>query len=98
MNLYQKKARRAWLALVLAAVMTGSPLPAHAATGKTVVLGGQPFGVRFFGDGVMVVQTEEFFSGGRYVCPAEDGAEDGAFPDSSAVTRMRSSCMNRRNR
>lgn len=60
MNLYQKKARRAWLALVLAAVMTGSPLPAHAATGKTVVLGGQPFGVRFFGDGVMVVQTEEF--------------------------------------
>ncbi|MBQ1807346.1 MAG: PDZ domain-containing protein [Ruminococcus sp.] len=73
MNLYQKKARRAWLALVLAAVMTGSPLPAHAATGKTVVLGGQPFGVRFFGDGVMVVQTEEFFSGGRYVCPAEDG-------------------------
>lgn len=73
MNLYQKKAKRKCFALVLAAVMIGCPLPAHAATGKTVVLGGQPFGVRFFGDGVMVVQLEEFFSDGRYVCPAEEG-------------------------
>ena len=60
--------------MVLAVLLTGAHTPAaHAATGKTVVLGGQPFGVKFFGDGVMVVQQEAFYSNGRYVCPAEDG-------------------------
>ena len=40
---------------------------------KTVRLGGQPFGVKFYNDGVMVVELEEFYSGGRYVCPAKEG-------------------------
>lgn len=39
----------------------------------TVRLGGQPFGVKFYNDGVMVVELEEFYSGGRYVCPAKEG-------------------------
>lgn len=39
----------------------------------TVTLGGQPFGVRFFSDGVMVTELEAFYNGERYVCPAEEG-------------------------
>lgn len=40
---------------------------------KTVRLGGQPFGVKFYNDGLIVVDLEEFFDGSRYVCPAKDG-------------------------
>ena len=40
---------------------------------KTVTLGGQPFGVKFYNDGVMVIELEEFVSGNKYVCPAKDG-------------------------
>ena len=39
---------------------------------KTVTLGGQPFGVKFYNDGVMVIELEEFFSNDHYVCPAKD--------------------------
>ena len=42
-------------------------------TPKKVRLGGQPFGVKFYNDGVMVVELEEFYSNGRYVCPAKEG-------------------------
>ena len=40
---------------------------------KTVRLGGQPFGVRFYNDGLIVVELEEFYDGEKYVCPAKDG-------------------------
>ena len=40
---------------------------------KTVRLGGQPFGVRFYNDGLIVVELEDFFDGSRFVCPAADG-------------------------
>lgn len=43
------------------------------AENKTVILGGQPFGVRFFNDGLIVVELEEFFDGSKFVCPAKDG-------------------------
>lgn len=43
------------------------------AEGKKVYLGGQPFGVRFYNDGLIVVELEEFFDGTKYVCPAKDG-------------------------
>ena len=39
----------------------------------SVRLGGQPFGVKFYNDGVMVVRLEGYFNGQRYVCPAQDG-------------------------
>ena len=43
------------------------------AESKTVRLGGQPFGVRFYNDGLIVVELEEFYDGEKYVCPAKDG-------------------------
>ena len=43
------------------------------AESKTVHLGGQPFGVRFYNDGLIVVELEEFYDGEKYVCPAKDG-------------------------
>ena len=38
-----------------------------------VYLGGQPFGVKFYNDGVIVVELEEYFDGSHYVCPAKEG-------------------------
>ena len=46
---------------------------AVSAESKTVHLGGQPFGVRFYNDGLIVVELEEFFDGTKYVCPAKEG-------------------------
>ena len=43
------------------------------AESKTVRLGGQPFGVRFYNEGLIVVELEEFYDGEKYVCPAKDG-------------------------
>ena len=43
-----------------------------AVNAKEVYLGGQPFGVKFYSDGVMVVELEEFYNGEHYVCPAKE--------------------------
>ncbi len=37
-----------------------------------VYLGGQSFGVKFYSDGVMVINLESYFNGNEYVCPAKD--------------------------
>lgn len=50
----------------------GVPVSASAES-STVILGGQPFGVKFYNDGVMVIELEEFFNGSHYVCPAKEG-------------------------
>ena len=52
--------------------ITGVPVSASAES-STVILGGQPFGVKFYNDGVMVIELEEFFNGSHYVCPAKEG-------------------------
>ena len=63
------------ISLSAAVFMQPSHFFAAEATQK-VLLGGQPFGVKFYSDGVMVVELEPFFSEGRYVCPAaESGVE-----------------------
>lgn len=38
---------------------------------ENVYLGGQPFGVRFYNDGLIVVELEDFFNGTQNVCPAK---------------------------
>ena len=38
---------------------------------KYVYLGGEPFGLKAFSDGVMIVDIESFYDGEKYVCPAE---------------------------
>lgn len=40
---------------------------------KKVILGGEPFGVKFYNNGLIVVDLESYFDGARYVCPAKDG-------------------------
>ena len=62
--------------LAAAVLLSAGFVPAGAKSApksKTVTLGGQPFGVRFFSDGVMVTELEPFYSAGHYVCPAEQG-------------------------
>ena len=70
-----KKMFRFLIPVLSAAIIVGSPNTVSAAQQgkKTVRLGGQAFGVKFFNDGVMVIELEKFYSNGRYVCPAQDG-------------------------
>ena len=61
-------------AAALGILMALGGINAEAAPEEKVVrLGGQPFGVKFFSDGVMVVELESFYSTDHYVCPAKDG-------------------------
>ena len=39
---------------------------------KTVYLGGQPFGLKFYNDGVIIIELEHFFDGVNYNCPAKN--------------------------
>ena len=63
------------IAVTLAAALLTNVMPVIEAadTSKKVVLGGQPFGVKFYNDGVMVIELEEFYNGSHYVCPAKSG-------------------------
>ena len=61
-------------ALSLAIALLAAVMPVTAAAkDNSVILGGQPFGVKFYNDGVMVIELEEFFNGSHYVCPAKEG-------------------------
>lgn len=71
-----KKIEKAITVALAAALLSGclfSPEAAVRQFDKKVRLGGQPFGVKFYSDGVMVIELESFYSNGRYVCPAKDG-------------------------
>ena len=68
----KKIARTTAFVLAFAMFIMGVPVSASAES-STVILGGQPFGVKFYNDGVMVIELEEFFNGSHYVCPAKEG-------------------------
>ena len=40
---------------------------------KKVYLGGDAFGVKFYTNGLLVVELESYFDGAKYICPASDG-------------------------
>ncbi|MCD8026126.1 MAG: SpoIVB peptidase [Clostridiales bacterium] len=40
---------------------------------KSVYLGGESFGVKFYANGVIVTQLENYYNGSKYVCPAQSG-------------------------
>ena len=40
---------------------------------KSVYLGGQPFGVKFYNNGVVIINLESYYDGNRYICPAKEG-------------------------
>lgn len=64
------------LAAVMSCIIITSTTTAYAVTdvneNKAVYLGGEPFGVKFYNDGVMVVELEEYYAQGRYICPAKE--------------------------
>ncbi len=60
--------------ILLSAFMISSSASAFAAShvsSRSVYPGGQPFGVRFYNDGVIIVELEPFFDGKGYVCPSK---------------------------
>lgn len=40
---------------------------------QSVYLGGQPFGVKFYNNGVVVINFESYYDGSKYICPAKEG-------------------------
>ncbi len=40
---------------------------------KSVYIGGEPFGVKFYNSGVIVIELESFYNGSKYICPAKEG-------------------------
>lgn len=75
-NIFPRKTKFIAAALSVITVLNASSVLSAAAEEtphKTVALGGQPFGVKFFSDGVMITELEDFFSEGRYICPAREG-------------------------
>lgn len=39
---------------------------------QKVYLGGQSFGVKFYSDGVIIINLENYYDGIKYVCPAKE--------------------------
>lgn len=62
------------VALIFSLIYTCTVVTAGAKSNEGYVyLGGDTFGVKFYNDGVVVIDLEGFFDGGKYVCPAKDG-------------------------
>lgn len=40
---------------------------------QSVYLGGEPFGVRFYNNGSVIINLESYYDGNSYICPAKDG-------------------------
>ena len=57
--------------LIVISAITPVETSAVANNEITVELGGEPFGIKMFSDGLMVVKTESFVTNGREYCPAE---------------------------
>lgn len=60
------------VALVLAILLYLTPFSVGAKN-KSVYIGGQPFGLKFYNDGVIIIELESFFDGINYNCPAKSG-------------------------
>lgn len=39
---------------------------------QSVYIGGEPFGVKFYNSGIIVIDLESFYNGSKYICPAKD--------------------------
>ncbi len=55
-------------------IFSASPFAANAQeTDRSVYVGGESFGVKFYTNGVIVIQLESYYDGQMYKCPAKDG-------------------------
>lgn len=68
-----KKFKKFVVIMLTTVMLTASANAISASAGEenSVYLGGQPFGVKFYNDGVIVVELESFFDGKSYVCPSK---------------------------
>lgn len=65
-----------FLSVALTAIISFSATAMPCNSGEIpeyVYIGGEPFGLKMYSDGVMIVQLESYFDGSRYVCPAKEG-------------------------
>lgn len=65
-----------FLSVALTAIISISATAIPCNSGELpryVYLGGEPFGLKMYSDGVMIVELESYFDGCKYVCPAKDG-------------------------
>ena len=65
-----------FLSVALTAIISLSATAIPCNSGELpeyVYLGGEPFGLKMYSDGVMIVELESYFDGSKYVCPAKKG-------------------------
>lgn len=65
-----------FLSVALTAIISLSATAISCNSGELpeyVYLGGEPFGLKMYSDGVMIVELESYFDGSKYVCPAKKG-------------------------
>lgn len=65
-----------FLSVALTAIISFSATAMPCNSGEIpeyVYIGGEPFGLKMYSDGVMIVELESYFDGSRYVCPAKEG-------------------------
>ena len=70
-----KKKRKILIFMLICMFSTSSPITCSRAAeqdSSTVYLGGQSFGVKFYNDGVMVTDLEDFYDGTQQVCPFKE--------------------------
>lgn len=67
------KTKTAAVMLMASLAVSAAVFPVFASDNRLVYLGGEPFGVKFYNDGVMIIDLEKFYNGEGYVCPAEKG-------------------------
>ncbi len=60
------------VALIVGITFTSETIAFSASVPKSVYLGGETFGVRFYNDGVIVVGLEDYYDGQKYICPAKE--------------------------
>ncbi len=60
------------VAIIFAMTVSGFTTAHSFEKTKAVYLGGETFGVRFYNDGVIVVDMEDFYDGTKYICPSKE--------------------------
>lgn len=62
------------VAIISAAILSCTePSVSAQEQNNSVYIGGDAFGVRFYANGVVVTELEDFYDGAKYVCPARSG-------------------------
>ena len=83
-----------FLSVALTAIISLSATAIPCNSGELpeyVYLGGEPFGLKMYSDGVMIVELESYFDGSKYVCVKRMVRRMEAWDKSQSVAAFRSS-------